>query len=317
MSTTSIQYSVERYLEERRRLGFELRIAGAQLMNFARYADANDHRGPLTIDLQLAWARERGTKPITWARRLEVVRPFAKYYCQFEPDTAVPDAKTFGPGHRRLAPHIYTHQEILDLLQEAGRLRPLGGLRPATYRTLFGLIATAGLRLSEALYLRVADVDLLRGLLTVRETKFRKSRLLPLHASTLAALRIYRDMRDQTVRSEADMPFFASSSGAELPSRTVHEVFVGLRRRLGWVARGDHPNPRIHDLRHTFAVRRIQLWHQSGVPLDQGTFWLSTYLGHAKISDTYWYLTGTPELLSIVAARFECFVRGAEEVNDA
>ncbi|MEX0601137.1 MAG: tyrosine-type recombinase/integrase, partial [Rhodothermales bacterium] len=287
------------------------------LMHFARYADARGHRGPLTLRLQVEWARERGTKPITWARRLEVVRPFAKYFRQFEPATVVPDAKTFGPGHRRLAPHIYTEQEIQELLDGASRLRPLGGLRPATYRTLFGLIAAAGLRISEALHLKVRDVDLLRGILTVRETKFRKSRLLPLHASTLEALRIYRDRRDQTVRSEADMPFFASSSGAELPSRTVHEVFVGLRTRLEWVARGDHPNPRIHDLRHTFAVRRIQLWHQSGVPLDQGTFWLSTYLGHAKVSDTYWYLTGTPELLNVVGARFERFALQAGEEEHA
>jgi integrase len=141
----------------------ELRIAGPQLKHFARYADARDTAGS-PLDLQLDWARDHGTAPITWARRLEIVRPFARYYRQFEPSTAVPGPSTFGGGHRRLAPHIYTEREICDLLEEAGRLSPHRGLRPATYRTLFGLIAATGLRLSEALHLRSTDVDLPRGI---------------------------------------------------------------------------------------------------------------------------------------------------------
>ncbi|MGT2509119.1 hypothetical protein [Cupriavidus basilensis] len=177
MSTgnNTIQAAVERYLKQRRRLGFELGITGQQLMRFARYADARGHQGPLTLDLQLGWAREhvKRTGPVTWARRLEVVRPFAAYYRQFHPDTEIPDLHTFGPGHRRLAPHIYTGQEVCDLLEQAGRLPPLDGVRPATYRTLFGLIASVGLRLSEALNLRDGDVDLRRACLTVRHTKFK------------------------------------------------------------------------------------------------------------------------------------------------
>lgn len=320
MSThNSIRIAVERYLEERRRLGFELRIAGAQLMRFARYADTRGHTGPLTLDLQLDWARGDGkeARQMTWARRLEIVRPFARYYRQFEPHTAVPDLTTFGHRHRRLAPHIYTEREICDLLAEAGRLRPVAGLRPATYRTLFGLIATAGLRLSEALQLRDADVDLCSGAVTVRQTKFRKSRRLPIHPSTVEALGEYRRSRDRAVIRDPEMPFFVSREGVQLPSRTVHSVFTRLRTRLGWVARGGHPHPRIHDLRHTFAVRRTQLWHQSGGPIDDGMFLLSTYLGHAKVSDTYWYLTGVPELLTIVGAKFERFALGAAEVAHA
>ena len=156
-----IQTAAERYLTERRRLGFELGITGQQLKRFARFADARGHRGPLTLELQLDWAREhvQRTGTMTWARRLEVVRPFAAYYRQFEPDTEIPDLHTFGPGHRRLAPHIYTQQEVCDLLAEADRLPPRGGLRPATYRTLFGLIAATGLRRSEALNLRDGNVD--------------------------------------------------------------------------------------------------------------------------------------------------------------
>jgi len=317
MSKNPIQIAAERYLEERRSLGFELGIAGSQLMHFARYADARGHCGPLTLDLQLDWARDHGTAPITWARRLEIVRPFARYYRQFEPGTAVPDPMTFGRGHRRLAPHIYTEREICDLLEVAGRLCPHRGLRPATYRTLFGLIAVTGLRLSEALQLRSADVDLRTGALTVRKTKFRKSRLLPIHPSTVEALEQYRYVRDRAVSHDPELPFFVSRAGGRLPSRTVHSVFARLRTCLGWVARGGHPQPRIHDLRHTFAVRRVQLWHQSDVSLEHGTFLLSTYLGHAKVSDTYWYLTAVPELLVVVGTKFERFALGAEEVKDA
>jgi integrase/recombinase XerC len=313
-ASTPIQTAVQRYLDERRRLGFDLRIAGEQLMRFARYADARSHRGPLTLDLQLDWAREhvRRTAPITWARRLEIVRPFAAYYRQFEPQTAVPDLTVFGRGHRRLAPHIYTEREIAELLDEAGRLGPTGGLRPATYQALFGLIAATGLRLSEALHLRESDVDLRSGTLTVRQTKFNKSRRLPMHPSAVHALCDYRRVRDRTVARDPDGPFFASPAGCALPSRTVHGVFAQLRDRLRWVARGAHPQPRIHDLRHAFAVRRVQLWQQSGVTMDHGMLLLCTYLGHAKISDTYWYLTGVPELMAVVGTSFERFALGRE-----
>lgn len=312
MNNTTIQTAVQRYLDERRQLGFDLSIAGMQLMRFARYADAHGHHGPLTQDIQLDWAREHvlRTGSVTWARRLEVVRPFAAYYRQFEPSSVVPDLKTFGPGHRRLAPHIYTDQEVCDLLEEAGRLTPQAGLRPATYQTLFGLIAATGLRISEALQLRDADVDLQEARLTVRQTKFNKSRCLPLHPSVAQALCDYRQRRDRTVAYRPDMTFFVSSQGCALPSRTVHTVFAGLREQLGWKPRGDHPQPRIHDLRHAFAVRRVLQWHQAGVTMDHGMFWLCTYLGHAKISDTYWYLTGVPELMAVVGEKFERFAQG-------
>lgn len=307
-----IQTAVERYLAARRQLGFELSITGQQLMRFARYADARGHHGPLTLDLQLDWAREpvKRTGPVTWARRLEVVRPFAAYYRQFEPDTEIPDLHTFGRGHRRLAPHIYLPQEVCDLLAQAGRLSPAGGLRPATYRTLLGLIAATGLRLSEALKLLEEDVDLRRATLTVRRTKFNKSRCLPLHLSVVQALSDYRQFRGRHVESRVDMPFFVSPSGGALTPRTVDGVFAQLRRRLGWHARGGHPHPRIQDLRHSFAVTRLQRWYEAGETMDHAMLWLSTYLGHAKISDTYWYLSGTPELMSVVGAKFEAFALG-------
>ena len=305
----AMQAAVQRYLKERRQLGFALTFAGTELMRFARFADALEHRGALTQELQLRWAREhvRHTSAVTAARRLEIVRPFAAYFRQFEAATEVPPLGILGRGHRRLAPHIYTDEEIRELLDQAGRLTPRSGLRPLMYRTLFGLIAAAGLRLSEALKLQVADVELNCATITVRQTKFRKSRCLPVHPSTVQALSEYRLVRDRLGDPSASAPFFISGTGGQLPVRTVENVFERMRPLLAWQARGDYAHPRIQDLRHTFAVRRVQSWRERGESIDRAMFWLCTYLGHAKISDTYWYLTGVPELMDVIGARFEHF----------
>ena len=312
---TTMEAFVRRYLAERRSLGFDLVAPTTELMRFARYADARTHRGPLTLELQIGWAREhvQRTSAVTAARRLEIVRPFAAYHRQFEPATEIPPTGALGRGHRRLVPHIYTNEEVEQLLQASSALAPSNGLRPVTYRTLFGLIAAAGLRLSEAVNLTVADVDLEAGAITVRQTKFRKSRCLPLHTSTVQALDLYRQVRDLHHAADPAAPFFVSHTGAALPKGTVQTVFTRLRPRLGWLARGDYPSARLHDLRHTFAVRRLQRWREEGQSIDHALFWLCTYLGHASISDTYWYLTGVPELMAVIGDRFERTVQGSAQ----
>ncbi len=222
---------------------------GHQLLQFAQYADARGHAGPLTLELQLAWARTHGRKhaPISCARRLEIVRPFARYYRQYEPQTAVPDARALGRAHRRLVPHIYTEREITDLLAEAERLTPAAGLRPATYQTLFGLIAATGLRLSEALLMRDVDVDLSRGALTVRQTKFTKSRWLPLHASTVTALGAYRQRRDHVRHGEPMATFSLSPLAAPSFRRARCTLaFAQLRARLGASPRSPAAATRSH-----------------------------------------------------------------------
>jgi integrase len=306
---TTVMAAVQRYLKDRRRLGFELRAPATELMRFARFADARGHEGPLTRELQLEWARVhvRRTSTVTAARRLEVLRPFAAYYRQFEVNTEVLPTNALGRGHRRLTPHIYTDEEIGQLLRHADRLAPVGGLRPLTYRTLFGLLAAVGLRLSEALKLCVGDVDLSGATITVRKTKFHKSRRLPIHASVVRALTQYRRVRDAHAEADPGAPFFVSGTGGLLLKDTVEGVFARMRPQLRWQARGDYANPRLQDLRHTMAVRRVQLWHESGVSVEHAMFWLCTYLGHAKITDTYWYLTGVPELMDMVGAQFERF----------
>ncbi len=312
----SLQAKVDDYLAERRRLGFELSTMGLALASFTRYADSVRHQGPLTVDLMAEWARhdkQSRNDPRTWARRLKLLRPFARHLRQFDPRTEVPDESVFGPVPGRVAPHIYREDEIVDLLAAARELRPHGGLRPATFETLFGLLASAGLRISEALDLQDADVDLKRAMLTVRQTKFAKSRQLPLHPSTAEALDRYRRLRVRQVRTTTETPFFVSTRGRRLGEplgdRQVHRVFNELRDRLGWGNRGAHDAPRIHDLRHSFAVRRVLLWHAQGADVDQKMLSLSTYLGHAKVSNTYWYLSAVPELMALAGAKFERFAQ--------
>jgi integrase len=315
----SLQARVNDYLIERHHLGFELHSMSLALASFALYVARVRHRGPLTVDLMAAWARQDKAQrhtPGTGARRLRLLRPFARWVQQFEPRTEVPDESVFGPVPGRVAPHIYREDEIVELLAAARGLNPQGGLRPATFETLFGLIASAGMRVSEALALLDADVDLTAGTLTVRQTKFAKSRRLPLHSSTVEALVRYRRLRCRQVRSTAQTPFFVGTRGRRLGQplgeRQVHRVFVELRDQLGWVNRGAHAGPRIHDLRHSFAVRRVMLWHEQGTDVDQAMLALSTYLGHAKISNTYWYLTGVPELMALAGNRFEHFAEEPE-----
>lgn len=304
---------VEDYLVARRQMGFDLDIAGSQLLAFARFADEAGHGGPITLDLAVRWARS-ASRPtaLTMARRIEVLRPFAKYSAQFEPGTAILPNRYFGPAHRRLVPHIYTGQEIASMLSAASRLMPVGGLRPLTYRTLFGLLAATGLRVSEARLLKVEDVDFQCHLLTVRQTKFRKSRLVPLDPSVVSALDCYTKTRAKMFGGAKVDAFFVSDLGKPLADRTIHHNFEQLRSELGWTPRGGHARPRIHDLRHTFICGILLRSYQQNQRIDHVIDALSTYVGHAKVSDTYWYISAVPELMAAAAQRFVPLPAGGE-----
>lgn len=216
-TTTALQAHVERYLVERRRLGFGLRSPAYALRSFARHIQAVGHRGPLTVEVMAGWARcdsHGSSDPRTWARRLKNLRSFLRWLQQFEPRTEIPDDAIFGRLPERQAPHIYSEREIVDLLAAARRLGPAPGLRGIVFETVFGLIASTGLRISEALALCNADVDLKGGLLTIHQTKFAKSRQVPMHPSTVEALRRYRWMRDLAGEStQDDAPFFVGTRG--------------------------------------------------------------------------------------------------------
>ena len=297
-------------------LGFQLRIEGRLLLQFARYADTTGHAGPLTTELALRWARlPVAGDPLYWARRLEIVRCFARHLAAVEPGTQIPAGQLLGPSHRRTSPHIFSEADILRLVTAAGCLVPAEGIRPHTYATLIGLLASAGLRISEALRMIRADFNATGDVITVRETKFGKSRLVPLHSTTTAALAAYVRDRDRLVPNPKSEHFFLSNQGESLPYSTVRTVFRKPCDCLRIIGAGKR-RPRLHDLRHTFACRRVEAWYDAGVDLAHAVSSLSVYLGHAKVTDTYWYLTATPSLLARAAGRFESFAcPAAKEVR--
>jgi integrase len=309
MRSPAIVRQVEEYLAARRAMGFELRGEGYQLHAFARFANEQGHVGPVTTSLLLHWVQMAPTPgPVTAARRVEVLRPFLKYCRQFDPACPALPLDLCGPGHRRLSPHIYTEAEIAGLLDAASELKP-HGLRPLTYMTLFGLLAATGMRVSEALRLERSQLNIKQSTLTVRETKFKKSRLVPIHRSTVNALERYAEATAGIPRQPGVNAFFLTAAGWPLPKRTVHHTFDVLRRGLGWVARGGHPQPRIHDLRHTFICRALVRGQQEN-QVDHVADAIATYVGHAKVSDTYWYLSATPELMEMASLRFSRFSSG-------
>jgi integrase len=224
-----------------------------------------------------------------------------------------PRAGLFGRVTRRSQPHIYSDAEITALLKECGRLQPRYGLRPRTYVALFSLLASTGLRLSEACHLHRHDVDLCKGLLTIREGKFRKSRLVPLHPTAVQALTGYVARHDACRGAQRSEFFFHTDRTPALKRATVEKTFSRLRDRLGWTMHGRARRPRIHDLRHTFAVRRLLRWYEEGVEASQKILVLATYLGHAKVTDTYWYLSAVPELMAVTAQRFEHLAQPQQE----
>jgi len=303
---SNMQERVDAYLQARRSLGYILHIEGAQLQRFANFARQRGHHGHITLDLAVAWATDSPKKyQIGRARRLEVVRSLTRYCVIFELETEIPPPRLLGQAHRRVTPHIYTDREIIQLLDMAQNLRPPKGLRPVTMKCLLGLLAATGLRISEALHLDRNDIDLHQKLLVVRNTKFRKSRYVPLHSMACNELSKYADFRNQHLPVVDNPSFFLVDDGKALQYRQVQYAFQQIRAQLGWNVCFSGRRPRLYDLRHTFACRRLLTWYKEGVDIDRMMPLLSTYLGHAKVSDTYWYLTGIPELMAIAAARFE------------
>ncbi|MFM0047282.1 tyrosine-type recombinase/integrase [Paraburkholderia sediminicola] len=306
----SMTTRVEDYLYARRQVGFKLKSQGTQLLAFARFAERDCHKGPVTLELALRWAQDsHSARLIAAAKRMEVLRPFIRYLQQYDPATEVPPPRLLGSTRRRPVPHIYRDEEVKALLEAAARLRPSDGLRPATYCTLFGLIAATGMRISEVLRLGRADVMFERGVLIVRQSKYRKSRLVPLHTTTVAALQRYAQLRDQFLPLATDENFFLSSWGRALNIWNAEETFCILRRQLGWIARGNYPAPRIHDLRHTFITNCLVRWYRHQINVDNAIVSLSTYVGHVRATDTYWYVSAVPELMALVSQRFERYAR--------
>jgi len=302
----NMEERVNSYLQARRSVGYLLRIEGEQLLRFADFADQHGHSGHITLDLAVAWATDsQKSHQIGRARRLEVVRSLAKYCIIFESKTEIPPSHYLGPAHRRVTPHIYSDEEISKLLDEACGLQPIRGLRPMTVHYLLGLLAATGLRISEALQLCRNDVDLDQEVLLIRKTKFRKSRYVPLHSMVCKSLSDYINLRDQCLPIVQSGAFFLLDNGHPLGYRQALYAFHRICDQLGWSVCFNEKKPRLYDFRHTFACKRLLGWYKEGVDINRMMPLLSTYLGHAKVSDTYWYLTGIPELMAIATVRFE------------
>jgi len=307
-SRSTLGERVMEYLQHRRSLGFGLEANEVVLRDFVGFAKDSGHRGPLTTEFMLRWATDHVEHSSRYqAERLSIVRGFARYLAARDGKSEVPDQRLLGARFRRGQPHIYSDEQLRQLLEAAAAFPSADPLRRTGYATLFGLLASTGMRVSEPLRLRVADVDLDGGILRVLETKFRKSRLVPMHPTVTEAMQRYAVQRDRDPRGGSSAWFFLGRGVRQLPRRSVHHAFRRICSVLGWRGNGDLPLPRIHDLRHSFAVHRLLTWYRAGVDVEQAIPSLSTYLGHGKVSDTYWYLTGTRELLGTAGARFERF----------
>ena len=302
---TDLQQLLDEYLATRRALGVGLRLAGSLLQRFVEFA-AQTETAFITTDLAMQWATgPRGVQPAQWANRLGIVRRFARFAHAADPRHEVPPPRLLSHGYRRRQPYLYSDGEIADLLHAAQGLSGTTGLRPCTYATVLALLAVTGMRSSEPLRLNRDDVDLARGVLTVRKSKFGKSRCIPVHESTRHALANYAARRDRLCPNPGSPSFFLSEPGARVTVWALRWTFVKLSRQVGLRGPSDSRGPRLHDLRHRFAVETLLRWYRDGVDVESHLPRLTTYLGHAHVSDTYWYLTVTPELMQLAARRLD------------
>lgn len=302
---SDLQKVLEEYLAVRRTLGFELRLAGGALHNFVSFLE-QEGASFITTELALRWATQPiDAQPATWAARLGMIRRFAKYLSAADPRTEIPPQGLLPHRYHRKPPYIYRDEEIKRLIDATKKLGSSTGLRECTYSTLFGLLAVTGMRMSEPIALDRDDVDLTNGVLTIRRTKFGKSRLIPVHPSTQRVLRNYACMRDGIYPKPKTPSFFVSERGTRLTEWSVRWTFVQLSHRIGLRGPSDRHGPRLHDLRHGFAARTLLGWYRAGMNVEKHMPFLATYLGHVHVADTYWYLQAIPELLQLAAMRLE------------
>lgn len=300
---TSLRSALTQYLSMRQGLGYKYQQQARRLSEFVSFMEEHNAT-TIRTKLAMTWATLPPDRHASWALRLTDVRGFARHVANIDPQTEVPPLGSL-PPLRRAKPYVYSDAEVGALLAAALALPPATGLRRWTYHYLFGLIAVTGMRLSEAIGLQRSDVDLDGGVLTVRQSKFGKSRLIPLHHTTCEALRDYAKRRDAHLESRCGPHFFVAERGGRLLHQYVHRVFWRLSREIGLRRSGDHTGPRVHDFRHRFAIRTLLGWYHEGLDVEQQLPTLSTYLGHTCVRDTYWYLSACPELMEEAARRLD------------
>ena len=300
-----LEQALNHYLRLRRSLGYRLREPASLLRNFVAFLQA-ERASYITRELALRWATQSAkAEPATWAGRLGIVRRFAMWHSAIEPRTEIPPTGLLPHHYRRKPPHIYSDEEIEKVLCRAQQLPSPNGLRARTYTTLFGLLVATGVRVNEALGLDRVDVDLERGILHIRRTKFGKSRYVPVHTSTVEALKKYAEVRDRLFPAPLIPAFFISEKGSRITEWIARYTFAKISQRIGLraSAKGHGCGPRPQDMRHRFAARTLIHWYRAGLDVERELPKLSTYLGHVHVNDTDWYPEAVPELLQLATDR--------------
>ncbi len=290
------------YITVRRALGSRLQRHPRLLENFVAYLEAAGAT-TITTELALPWATLPGddAHPAYLSNRLCAVRGFARHLQAFDPATEVPPAQLLPWPKCRAVPYLYSEADIAALMTAARSLTP--AIRAATYETLIGLLSVTGMRIGEVIRLDRDDIDWDQGVLTVRDSKFGRSREIPVHPSALAALRAYAQRRDRLCPQPRTAAFFISPAGARLVYNTVQPTFSRIAGNAGVGPRPPLRRARLHDMRHAFACTVLLGWYRDGADVQANLPLLSTYLGHSNPSSTYWYLSAVPELLALAAAR--------------
>jgi len=295
------------YLAVRRALGYKLDRAGRLLAQFVAYLDDSGVES-FTVSDAVTWATlPAGGDRWWWSQRLSVVRGFAVWLHNLDPAVEVPPTDLLPARPPRAVPYLYCDQDIAALMNAAATLR--GHLRQVTYRTVIGLLAVTGMRVGEAIRLNQADIDLAEGTITVRHTKFDKSRLLPLHPTTTAVLGDYLAVRNRLCSQSVCPAVFVSPGGTRLLATNVESTFRIMVAHVGLKPRGS-ARPRMHDLRHSFIVRAVLAGYETGEDVQARLAVISTYVGHVDPNATYWYLSASPELMEIAGQRLEAHLGG-------
>ena len=301
----NLEQALNDYLRIRHSLGFRLQQQGSALGNFVAFLRAQG-ASFITTELALRWATQPAkVDPAQWAWRLARVRRFAIWYSATEPRTEIPPAGLLPHRRRRKPPHIYSDEEIERLLRHTQQLSSRKKLRWHTFTTLFGLLAATGMRVNEVLSLDQPDVNFDQGILHVQQTKFGKSRYVPVHPSTVEALKTYAEARGRLFPTPPTPAFFISERGSRITGQTARYTFAKLSQQLGLRAPAKYHGrgPRLQDLRHRFAVRTLIYWYRTGLDVERELPKLATYLGHVHVNETFWYLEAVPELLQLATDR--------------
>ena len=302
---SSIREALTEYIAMRRALGYKLRMPASGLSKFVSFLE-DRQASFITNSLALEWAQQPSTAQASlWSAKLGWVRGFALYRSASDNRTEIPPYSLLPHKTKRVRPYLYTDMEVQQLMQAALELEDTSELRRRTLYCVFGLLAVSGMRVNEVLKLKLSNIDFNAGVLTVEDAKFGKSRLVPLHASTMKNLSDYKVLRDEFLNTRPSQIFFINSRGHRLDDGTLRVIFYLLSRKVGLRKENAKNGPRLLDFRHRFAVRTMLNWYQNGEDVERRLPVLSTFLGHVHVSDTYWYLSAYPELMGAAVTRLE------------